>query len=232
MCVIFYQTTKQPKMTYDEFVDMAIRNRDGMGWMAIIDDKVVYKKGYFDVNKFYEDYLKLRATKGCTEIACHFRIGTGSSVDKANCHPFPITKNKNRIKSTMGSADVCIMMNGIIGNSTKEFSDTALYVMNNLKSYYDFDNRFWLNFDKRNLMLFENEISGNRFIFMSKEGSKLFGSGWTDYEGKCQVSNRYWIRKTNTDFENYYCTDYTRFYSDNCSKHKSYIDYLESGVVG
>lgn len=223
MCVIFYQTTKQDIMTKEEFENMATRNRDGMGWMALIDGKVIYQKGYFDVDKFYSDYIKLRNTKGCTEIACHFRIGTGSKVDVANCHPFPITKNKNRIKKSNGNADVCIMMNGIIGHSTSEFSDTALYVMNNLKHYYDLDNRFWLHFNRQREKLFNNEISGNRFVFMSREGSKLFGDGWTDYKGKCQVSNRLWIPNKRYDYG---------FYKMPSGKtHRSYIDYLLDSVV-
>ena len=82
---------------------------------------------------------------------------------------------------------------------------------------------------------------------MSKEGSKLCGVGWSDYEGKAQVSNRYWIPKKISDY-NYYNSvsryfdsyDYdgelpwsdkpikaTRFATKKGEKrHKSYIDYL------
>lgn len=193
MCVIFYQTKKDKLMTKEEFCWMANKNPDGMGWMANIGGKIHYQKGYFNVNDFYKDYLKIKKNPKTIDIACHFRIGTGSKCDKANCHPFPITKNEAYIKREKGVGDVMIMMNGIIGRSTLEFSDTALYTMNKLTKYYNQDKRFFLHLTRTQEMLFENEISGNRFVFMSKDGSKLFGKGWSDYEGKAKVSNRYFI---------------------------------------
>ena len=174
------------------------------------------------------------------------------NVDIANCHPFPITSVPKRIKSKKGSCDVGVMMNGIIGKSTLEFSDTALYVMKNLKEYYDIDRRFFLHFSKRGEMLFENEIHGCRFVLMSKEGSKLFGTGWSDYEGKAMVSNRYWIPKKLPKYDNdWYYTRYYGYYDydsyddwyiqraskrfskkNNEKRHKSYIDYLTEQVTG
>lgn len=250
MCVIFYQTKEQNPLTYEEFVSMAKKNPHGMGWMANVNGIIKYKKGYFNVNNFYNDYLELRNNPNLIDIACHFRIGTGSNIDVANCHPFPITRNRNRIKSAEGHADVLIMMNGIIGNSTNEFSDTALYTMKNLREYYDVDNRFFLHFNKRQEFLFENEISGTRFVFMSKDGTRLFGNGWSDYDGKCKVSNRYWIPyKPQKDYsyyrDYYYSSDdnyesYDDYYMKNAkrfapnkdgSRHKSYIDKLMEGIV-
>lgn len=221
MCVIAYQTCNDDLLTFSEVKAMEKTNSDGMGWMALIDGVVHYKKGYFDVLEFYKDYLKLRKENKCTEIALHFRIGTGSAIDQYNCHPFPISSDLSQIQSLEGISDVCIMMNGVIGRSTDKLSDTAIYTMKNLKSYYDFDNRFWINFDKRDLMLFENEIYGNRFIFMSAEGSRLFGDGWTTYKGKCDVSNEHWLRNLNFGFS----------YSNPNRKYKSYIDLLIEGAI-
>ena len=193
MCVIFYQTKEQTPFTYEEILNAALTNPDGMGLMWNDGKSIKYRKGYFNVDKFFNDYVDIKADPKTVDIALHFRIGTGSNVDVANCHPFPITSVPKRIKSKQGSCDVGVMMNGIIGKSTKEFSDTALYVMNNLKEYYEIDRRFFLHFNKRGEALFENEIHGCRFVLMSKEGTKLFGVGWSDYEGKAWVSNRHWI---------------------------------------
>ena len=251
MCVIFYQTKEQPLFTYDEIQNAALTNPDGMGWMANVGGIIKYKKGYFNVKRFYDDYVALRNDKNLVDIALHFRIGTGSNVDVANCHPFPITSVPKRIKSSQGHCDIGVMMNGIIGKSTKEYSDTALYVMNNLKEYYNHDRRFFLHFNKRTEMLFENEIHGCRFVLMCKDGSKLFGVGWSEYENKGFVSNRYWIPKkitynwynymygndNNSVFDSY--DDYywntqkaKRFSKKNTEKrHKSYIDKLMEEVV-
>ena len=246
MCVCALQTKEQASFTYDEFENMAITNPHGMGMMWNDGKSIKYKKGYFNVKDFYDDYIAVRKNPKTQEIAVHFRIGTGSNIDVANCHPFPITSVPKRIKSKQGSCDVGVMMNGIIGESTKEFSDTALYVMKNLKKYYNFDRRFFLHFNKRSKMLFENEIHGNRFILMSKEGTKLFGIGWSDYNGKAMVSNRYWIPKIKTTYDLYsYLYDdydaYDDWYAQRAAKrfsnkkgekrHRSYIDELMEGVV-
>lgn len=251
MCVIFYQTKKDALFSHEDFKNAAKTNPHGMGWMANVDGIIKYKKGYFDVDEFYKDYLALRKEKGLVDISLHFRIGTGSAIDVANCHPFPISSVPKRIKSAQGHCDIGVMMNGIIGDSTKEFSDTALYVMNNLKNYYNHDRRFYLHFNKRTEMLFENEIHGCRFVLMSKDGTRLFGLGWSKYENKGQVSNRHWIpiKKTNFNWYSYMygeddygrCYDsYDAWYVKQRSKrfskkttegrHKSYIDELMEGV--
>lgn len=254
MCVCALQTKNQENFTYDEFVSMMRKNPDGAGMMWNDGKSIKYRKGYFNVDKFYNDYLEIRKMSTTQEIAVHFRIGTGSNVDVANCHPFPITSVKKRLKASHGSCDVGVMMNGIIGTSTKELSDTALYVLSNLKPYYDIDRRFFLHFNKNRECLFENEIYGSRFILMSKEGTKLFGVGWSDYEGKAMVSNRYWIpKKFDFDLDYYnrlwdYLDSYdydnnelpwsdkpqraNRFATKKKDKrHKSYIDYLEEAVI-
>ncbi len=258
MCVCALQTKTQEPFTYDEIKAMMMTNPDGAGLMWSDGITVHYRKGYFNVDKFYKDYIDIKNSKKTREIAVHFRIGTGSAVDVANCHPFPITSVAKRIKAKQGTCDVGVMMNGIIGKSTKEFSDTALYVMRNLKSYYNIDRRFFMHFNKRQLTLFENEIHGTRFILMSKEGTRLFGVGWSDYEGKAQVSNRYWTYRLPTyipaytyydRYERLYNYDYDyddgydsydswyrtqkakRFSEKKSEKHKSYIDYLLEDVV-
>lgn len=246
MCVIFYQTKEQASFTYEEIQNAALTNPDGMGLMWNDGKSIKFRKGYFNVKKFYDDYISIRKMPTTKDIALHFRIGTGSNVDVANCHPFPITSVNKRLKAKQGSCDVGVMMNGIIGSSTKEFSDTALYVRDNLKEYYDIDRRFFLHFSKRGEMLFENEIHGCRFVLMSKEGTKLFGVGWSDYEGKGMVSNRYWIPvKHNFNWYEYmYGNDYdsyddwytsrmaNRFSKKKSEKrHRSYIDTLMDEVV-
>lgn len=247
MCICALQTKEQKNFTFDEINNMMLTNPHGAGIMWNDGISIKYRKGFFDSKAFYDFYISIREMPTTQDVAIHARIGTGSNIDGANCHPFPITSVPKRIKSLKGTCDVGVMMNGIIGSSTKEFSDTALYVMKNLKEYYDIDRRFFMHFSKRGEMLFENEIHGCRFVLMSKEGSKLFGTGWSDYEGKAMVSNRYWIPIKYT-MRNYYGYDlyddydsyddwYVRRASKRFSKkksdsrHKSYIDYLQEGVV-
>jgi hypothetical protein len=248
MCVIAVQNKNQPILTYDEISAMCNHNPHGIGLMWNDGKQCHYKKGYFDVDSFYNDYVALKNNKKIGDIALHMRIATGSNIDVANCHPFPITSVKKRIKSSHGTADVCIMMNGIIGDSTKELSDTAIYTMTNLKSYYDTDSRFYKHFTRQQQILFDNEISGCKFAFMDKDSCDLLGYGWSSYEGKAEVSNRYWIPKKLSDY-NYYSNlwdyldsyDYDDLWVDRRStrfatkkkdkRHKSYIDYLNEAVI-
>lgn len=220
MCICALQTKEQKNFTFDEINNMMLTNPHGAGIMWNDGKSIKYRKGFFDSKDFYDFYVSIRDLSTTQDVAIHARIGTGSNIDVANCHPFPITSIPKRIKSSHGSCDVGVMMNGIIGSSTKEFSDTALYVMNNLKEYYDIDRRFFLHFSKRGEQLFENEIHGCRFVLMSKEGTKLFGVGWSDYEGKGMVSNRYWIPK-----KNIYSDWYSYMYGDNDYIYDSYDDY-------
>jgi hypothetical protein len=223
MCICALQTKEQKNFTFDEINNMMLTNPHGAGIMWNDGKSIKYRKGFFDSKDFYDFYVSIRDLSTTQDVAIHARIGTGSNIDVANCHPFPITSIPKRIKSSHGSCDVGVMMNGIIGSSTKEFSDTAIYVMNNLKEYYDIDRRFFLHFSKRGEQLFENEIHGCRFILMSKEGTKLFGVGWSDYEGKGMVSNRYWIPK-----KNIYSDWYSYMYGDNDYIYDSYDDYYVS----
>ena len=253
MCVIAVQNKKQLILTYDEIKAMCDHNPHGFGLMWNDGKQCHYKKGYFTIESFYNDYVALKENRKVGDIALHMRIATGSNIDVANCHPFPITSVKKRIKSSHGTADVCIMMNGIIGDSTKELSDTAIYTMTNLKSYYNSDSRFYKHFSRQQKILFDNEIHGCRFAFMDKDSCDLFGIGWSDYEGKAEVSNRYWIPKKVEDYSYYsklwnYFDDYdyddvelpwtdkpkraNRFATKKSDKrHKSYIDYLSEAVV-
>lgn len=256
MCVIAVQNKNQPMLTYNEVKAMCNHNPHGFGLMWNDGKQCHYEKGYFDIDSFYNDYVMIKSRKDTMDVALHMRIATGSNIDVANCHPFPITSNKKRIKSAHGTADVCIMMNGIIGDSTKELSDTALYVLKNLKPYYDTDRRFYKHFTRQQKILFENEIHSCRFAFMDKDSCDLFGVGWSNYENKAEVSNRYWIPKTVSDYNYYYSrinkyfdsydydgdddelpwsdrpTKATRFATKKSDKrHKSYIDYLTEAVV-
>ena len=60
MCVIFYQTKNQPLFTYDEILNASLTNPDGMGLMWNDGKSIKYRKGYFNVNKFYDDYVEIK----------------------------------------------------------------------------------------------------------------------------------------------------------------------------
>lgn len=68
----------------------AASNRDGGGYAFVeADGKMLVRKGYFNVDKFIEDYRADEERLGATSPALiHFRISTGGGVSVDNCHPF------------------------------------------------------------------------------------------------------------------------------------------------
>ena len=102
MCVCALQTKEQALFTYEEVKNMALTNPDGMGLMWNDGKSIKYKKGYFNVDDFYNDYVAIKNDPKTKDVAVHFRIGTGSAIDIANCHPFPITSVPKGIKSRTG----------------------------------------------------------------------------------------------------------------------------------
>lgn len=232
MCVIMYQTKNQPTIDRETMKHMFDHNPDGGGIMWTDGKTAQYIKGFFNFDEMYNKYVELKNKKNTLEIACHMRIATGSVVDATMCHPFPITSNKSRLKRSSGHADTLIMHNGILFKSTKELSDTALYVLNNLKTRWDADRRWYIDFTPTQLKLFENEITGNRLCVMSADGTRLFGH-WSDYKGLCKVSNLNWDYEPKWSQYEPYFNDYEigyyeskRFSTPKGKKHKSYIDYL------
>lgn len=192
MCVIILNDRSNDDLTYNDLRMAWDTNPHGCGWMAQGKDKVIYKKG-LSLYELYHDYLSLRDNPNIGAIALHFRIATSGGINAHMCHPFPLTNNVERLKATEGETDVCVMHNGVLFNGTEDLSDTALYIRDNLSRRYNRDKRFYDNFNRRSEFEFENEIHGNRILFMDAEGYKGFGSGWSEWENKGWISNRYFI---------------------------------------
>lgn len=94
------------------------RNPHGAGLAYPEKGKLVLKKGYFDFEDFYEEFVKVSSRY---PLMVHFRWASAGEINKENCHPFVINK------------DCAMVHNGTIWDfvpdpkKTKK-SDTRLYV--------------------------------------------------------------------------------------------------------
>lgn len=240
MCVIVYSPRNKETISKELLKAMFDANPDGAGLMWQANDKVNWYKGIFNFDRLYEAYLSLRADREVKDIVIHCRIATGSAVDGAHCHPFPVTSSEKRLKTLHGTTDVCMMHNGILGSSTYDMSDTMLFDVKELKPRWDRDNRWYLRRKGRRELEFL--ITGNRMVLMDAHHTELFGR-WKTYNGYDVSNTNFTYRlKSNKSFYDYYDIDdddaydrgyvYTptrnvnRFYTQKGKQHKSYIDLL------
>lgn len=189
MCVICYIPKESKGLSYEDICDMWYTNPHGAGMMWLENNgKVAFRKGYFDVDELYRDYLIVKNDYNL-ECALHFRIATSGGINDKMCHPFVMTNKDNLIVKTYGYSDVCVMHNGMINiPHRKDFSDTAEYIMHNLYPMYKKDDRFFLHLTKRQKALLENEIGfGSKLLIFSDEGIEMVGR-WSKYKD-CYCSN-------------------------------------------
>lgn len=239
MCVIAINTKAQPIIPKNVFMAMAEANDDGFGLAYQKDGKVYFSKGYFNADSFYDIYKALKSESRVETIILHFRIATGSAINKEMCHPFVVSKKANKIKQLDGVADTVAFMNGILRSvpSTYEFSDTAKFIMDTIAPIYYSDNRYFVR--KRNKEAINDLTEGTRWAFMDGQHVNIYGNGWSVYKGICTVSNQHWTYKLYKPQSYGYSSGYSlddesraKRFATNGARHKSYIDLLYEGCYG
>jgi predicted glutamine amidotransferase len=93
---------------------------DGMGMMFNTpDNKVHILKGAMNIEEMLTLHTRMvtlikPADPKNINIVYHFRQATHGSVKPGNCHPFPITKDKDKLRATEIITDRGIVHNGVI----------------------------------------------------------------------------------------------------------------------
>ena len=171
VCVICY-IPKNKSITREDIEDMFYTNPDGAGFMYSDGRHVYFKKGFFDVNKFAEEFLKIPQNY---ERVAHFRIATSGGVKSANCHPFNITGDFRKMCKLRGVTNKAFMHNGIFSEyaTSKEYSDTMLF------------NKYLLSqieLNTNNLAFLNKSIKGSKLAIMTPQKTYLLGD-WQDVDG-------------------------------------------------
>ena len=174
MCIAIYkpENIEIPKETLETCFE---NNPDGAGYMFAEDKKLHVRKGFFDMDKFWNSYKRNKNK----QAVIHFRIKTHGKITKSNCHPFNIHNG------------LAFVHNGIItgyGNDatsdTKEFSRKMLQPLvakwGNLALFQD-----------PMINLIENRIGYSKLVFLDRHGNaKIFNEQKGNWKDKCWFSNK------------------------------------------
>lgn len=252
MCVLAL-IKKDSYIKKEEFYAMFDANPHGGGMAYKLGDKIHIEKGFFDCDKFWEAYNNVKQTLD-VDIAIHFRIATSGEINGNFCHPYTLTNKVNDMYRLSTDADTIVFHNGVLNISVEDgCNDTMTFIKNRLYPLYKENNNFLM--DKYNWLNVSNDISGSRLLVMQSNGNLfMLGNGWTEYRSGLFVSNRNWVyrikKETSNNYDywksyyedydddDYYFTD-DYYFKRQAQKHKkqkkgrykSYIDYLEEGII-
>ena len=155
-------------------------NKDGAGFVAVGNGKLLISKGHFSFDAFreaYQPYADLQA-------AVHFRWATHGKTDAINCHPFAI------------SDDLALIHNGVLPikcDLDDNMSDTWHYVQHILIPYAERDPDFFLQPEV--IFLGEAAIRGSKFVFLRSDGeSQIWNADDGHWAGDIWYSNESYKR--------------------------------------
>lgn len=179
MCNWVASKRGQKRIEVKELKSMWNRNPDGGGIMFEHEGKVHIYKGFMEFDEFAKFYDHIHKKVNLDERASviHFRISTTKSVNREQCHPFPITSEEKEFESYVFTDDVAYVHNGSINNFygyKKKFSDTqniGLFLFSKMR---ELDKEFYKKDFFKNWI---EEVSQtekdnyNRFAFLDKDGN-------------------------------------------------------------
>lgn len=153
-------------ITDEEIRSCAAANPHGGGYAYVHKGKVVVKKGYFNVEKFLEDYRADEAKFGKkSPFLLHFRISTGGKTNEENCHPFEYEHG-------------AMIHNGYFFSSFGDDSDTNVFVQK-LGPRLSKE-AVAAHTDKLSEFVGSNKVA---FLFHDRSYSILNARQWTEHNG-------------------------------------------------
>lgn len=103
-------------------------NPHGAGFMYAVNGNVNVTKGFLTFHEFDKELQKVSGRHNLTNapMVFHFRIATHGAVNKANCHPFPVTVSYDKMSQLNYTCKLAVAHNGVIRSSEK-LSDIRQY---------------------------------------------------------------------------------------------------------
>lgn len=193
-------------------------NNDGVGFAFVNSNKeVVISKGYKKFDNFYNDLMKVDKKLNLKNkgLLIHFRISTSGLIDAGNCHPFPLSNDKNELRETKTKTKIAICHNGIISKYNKKdnvLNDTQLFIKNVVYPFSKLDKEFYKN---NFIMDTIKELANSKLAFLDSE-ENIYLLGEFVKENDLYFSNTSYIKRTFT-YSNYryFDYDYDDYYSYN-----------------
>lgn len=190
MCLAIYKPADVDP-DRDSYRTGYLANNHGAGFVVADKGKLLIRKGFFDFDEFWEAFERYY---DCPALI-HFRWATHGKRDKANCHPFSISK------------DLAMIHNGVLSIDTskdRSKSDTWHYVESILKPLHQLDADFY----KHDAIKFQGEqaIQGSKFAFLRADGDF---SIWNEDDGHW-ADDGHWY--SNSTYKTFY--DDKTFYTE------------------
>lgn len=204
MCVIIASPAgvEQPDMEILQLCWEA--NPHGAGYCKITPSGVKICKGFMGWPQF-RAALALEDFRAENPVIYHFRISTQAGVTPAMCHPFPLTEDRDELKSTRIGCEIAVAHNGVIpgfSNGDRKFSDTALYIAGKLSRIIrDRSDVFAQDVQAE----IRNDAPGSRFAFLSADGEIATVGRFTEIDGNL-YSNTHWLPDERPGFYGRQCS--------------------------
>jgi hypothetical protein len=178
MCIIAIKSAGA-KINWRRLENCFDNNPDGAGFAYHAKSgAVAISKGYMDFKTFKRAVKDIGLTRK-HEILFHFRIATHGAVNESNCHPFPLSADKDSLTALDITSTVVIAHNGIIGDlpASKTMSDTMIFIRDYLAPLGAAVT------DAATHKLIGKAAAGSKFAIMTTAGISTIGtftesSGW------------------------------------------------------
>ena len=189
-------------------------NSDGAGLAYVNNNKkVVIEKGFMTFEKFYKRLMELdkRYDLKKKALIMHFRITTHGGTSKGNCHPFPISNSRKKLKATyLECGNVAFAHNKTVkicaDEKEKDMSDTQIFSRDYLYHIWKTNKRFYE--DKNIRKIIERMGGESRFCFLDDK-EKLYTIGDFVEDNGVLYSN--YSYSYNINYYDY-CYDYSSNY--------------------
>ena len=215
MCIIVYKKEGVSMPSRKTLETCFSNNPDGAGYMYAVNGAVYIQKGFMTFRSLWKSLCKTRKDWTGTALVIHFRIATHGGLGKAMCHPFPVTRDTERLKATACRAQIGLAHNGILSltaDAKSALSDSALFARDYLTRLCTRQN--WYKDDS--LISIINELRGtSRLVIMSGNGgTALFGKWYTDNNGVDYSNESYKPKEKRVKWDTYNPCDYC--YTQDC----------------
>ena len=149
-------------------------NSDGSGLAYVKNRKVVNEKGFMTIEALYKRLMELNKQFDLKNKALlmHFRITTHGGTSKGNCHPFPISNSRKKLKATyLECGNVAFAHNKTVkicaDEKEKDMSDTQIFSRDYLYHIWKTNKCFY---EDKNIRKIIQKMGGeSRFCFLDNK---------------------------------------------------------------
>lgn len=192
MCIAIYKLSGIELPSRERLQNCFRENPNGCGFSYSYKGAVYTYKGFFSFDKFYNKLMECDRKYNLKEqsVLIHYRISTHGLTNAANCHPFALTSNEHKLKSTFTKSKYSVIHNGICkvtstASKKETFSDTALFVRDYLSKIATYDG--W--FENENTIALIEKLIDSKMAILRGDGSIISTSGFHKAEDGNYYSN-------------------------------------------